>query len=336
MTELIKKLSSIDGTSGDEGAVRDFIISEIDGFCDWSIDPLGNIIAFKKGKNQSAKKLLVDAHTDEVGFIITGITADGFLKFKNVGGIETAVMLSRQVRINGKTNGVIGAKPVHLTHGDEGKSLPKAESLYIDIGAADRDEALKYVSVGDRAVMCGEYRQNGETICSKALDDRIGCAVLIKLLKSESDYDFYATFSVQEEVGLRGARTAAYTVDPQAAIMLEATTAADIADVPSEKTVCSLGKGVAVSFMDGTTVYDRVYYDAALSSGIKCQPKCAVTGGNNAGAVHLSRGGVRSLTLSVPCRYIHSASCVCDDGDINSAFELARFMINGICSGEIK
>lgn len=336
MTEILKRSVALDGTSGDEGAVRNFIISEIDGFCDWEIDPLGNIIAFKKGKNRSVKKLLVDAHTDEVGLIITSVTADGFLKFKTVGGIETAVMLSRQVRINGDINGVIGSKPVHLTRGDEGKKLPDADSLYIDIGAADRNEALKYVSPGDRAVICGEYFEQDGTICSKALDDRVGCAILTALLRSDSEYDFYASFTVQEEIGLRGAKTAAYTVDPQAAIMLEATTAADIAGVAEEKTVCNLGKGVAVSFMDRATVYDREYCVAALKSGIKCQPKRAVAGGNNSGAVHLSRGGVRSLALSVPCRYIHSASCVCNSEDINSAYMLARYMINGICSGEIK
>ncbi len=336
MNELLKQLTSLDSTAGDEGRIRDFIISKIDGFCEWNTDPLGNILAFKKGKNQSAKKLLVDAHTDEVGLIITSVTADGFLKFKTVGGIDTSVMLSRQVRINGSLNGVIGAKPVHLTHGDEGKKLPKADSLYIDIGATDKDDALKFVSVGDRAVICGEYGEQDGIICSKALDDRIGCAILIKLLCSDSDYDFHASFTVQEEIGVRGAKTAAYTIDPQAAIMLEATTAADIEGVAEEKTVCNLGKGVAVSFMDGGTVYDRGYYNAAINSGIKCQPKRAVTGGNNSAAVHLSRGGVRSLALSVPCRYIHSASCVCDDGDIKSAYEMARFMINGICSGEIE
>ncbi len=336
MTELLRQLASLDGTAGDEKAVRDFIISKIDGHCRFEVDPLGNILAFKAGKNRSVKKLLVDAHTDEVGLIITNVTADGFLKFKTVGGIETAVMLSRAVRINGSINGVIGTKPVHLTHGDEGKSLPKPESLYIDIGAKSREEALSFVSLGDRAVICGEYAENGNFICSKALDDRIGCAILIKLLVEDSDYDFSASFTVQEEIGVRGAKTAAYTVDPQAAIMLEATTAADIAGVPQEKTVCSLGDGVAVSFMDGGTVYDRAFYNAALQSGIKCQPKRAVTGGNNSAAVHLSRGGVRSLALSVPCRYIHSPSCVCDRDDIDSAYKLARFMINGICSGDIE
>lgn len=334
MLELLKSLTCLDGTSGDEGAVRDFIISKIDGNCEWKIDPLGNILAFKKGKKRAVRRLLIDAHTDEVGLIITSVTADGFLKFKTVGGIDTAVLLSRQVRIGGSINGVIGSKPIHLTSGDEGKKLPKADSLYIDIGAQSREEALEYVSVGDRAVMCGEYHESGELICSKALDDRIGCAILIKLLCEESEYDFSASFSVQEEIGLRGARTAAYTIDPEAAIMLEATTAADISGVPDERSVCRLGSGAAVSFMDNATVYDRKFYNAALNSGIKCQPKCAVAGGNNSGVVHLSRSGVRSLAISVPCRYIHSATCVCNRNDIENSYQLAKFMLCSICSGE--
>lgn len=334
MLELLKSLTCLDGTSGDEDAVRDFIITKIDGNCEWKIDPLGNILAFKKGKKRAVRRLLIDAHTDEVGLIITSVTADGFLKFKTVGGIDTAVLLSRQVRIGGSINGVIGSKPIHLTSGDEGKKLPKADSLYIDIGAQSREEALEYVSVGDRAVMCGEYHESGELICSKALDDRIGCAILIKLLCEESEYDFSASFSVQEEIGLRGARTAAYTIDPEAAIMLEATTAADISGVPDERSVCRLGSGAAVSFMDNATVYDRKFYNAALNSGIKCQPKCAVAGGNNSGVVHLSRSGVRSLAISVPCRYIHSATCVCNQNDIENSYQLAKFMLCSICSGE--
>ena len=336
MTELLKQLCSIDGTSGDEGVVRDFIIEKIDGNCDWHTDALGNIIAFKKGKKRSVKKLLIDAHTDEVGLIITQITADGFLKFSAVGGIDTAALLSRKVKLSSGIYGVIGTKPVHLMGADERKKLPKADSLYIDIGAADETEARRYICEGDRAVICSEWLQSGDKLLSKALDDRIGCAMLIELLCNESEYDFYASFSVQEEVGLRGARTAAFAVDPEYALALEATTAADIAGVERENRVCIQGKGPAISFMDKGTVYDRGLYLAALSSGIRCQPKCAVAGANNAGAMHLSREGVKMLAISIPCRYIHTSNSVADINDINCAVELARYMLNGICSGEIE
>lgn len=336
MLELLQRLCGTDGASGDEGAVRDIIISKIDGKCDWRIDNLGNIIAFKKGKKPAVRRVLVDAHTDEVGLIITHITSDGFLKFQAVGGIDTAVMLCRRVKINGKINGVIGSKPIHLTHGEEGKKLPKASSLYIDIGAKSREEASALVSLGDRAVMCGEYTLSGDKVCSKALDDRIGCAVLAELLCRDAEYDFYASFSVQEEVGLRGATAAAFSVKPQSAIIIEGTTAADVAEVPEERRVCALGKGAAVSFMDRSTVYDRAYYNAALSSGIPCQPKAAVAGGNNAGAVHLCAEGVRTVAISAPCRYIHSAASVADLNDIKAVASLTEYMLNGICGGTIE
>ena len=335
MTELLRKLCMTDGTSGDEGAVRDFVISQIKDFCEYSVDALGNIIAFKKGKKAASKKVLLDAHLDEVGLIITHIEANGFLRFKTVGGIDTSVLMFRRVLINGKTVGVIGGKPVHLCNGDERKKLPEDDRLYIDIGATSADEARKTVTEGDCAIMCSDFTVSGDKILSKALDDRIGCAIIIDLLKSDAEYDFYASFSVQEEVGLRGARVAAYTVDPDSAIVIEGTTAADIADVADNKKVCILGNGVAVSFMDGATSYDREYYKAALSSGIACQSKCAVTGGNNSGAIHLSRGGVRTLALSVPCRYIHSAGSVADIRDIESCRDLARYMLNKIAGGEI-
>ncbi len=336
MVELIKRLCCADGVSGDEGSIRDIIISEIENHCEYSIDALGNIIAFKKGKKQPTVKLMIDAHTDEVGFIITDITDNGFLKFKTVGGINTEAMLSRRVRINGSVIGVIGSKPIHLVGKDETAKLPKADSLYIDIGLCDKSEALQLVSIGDRGVLLSDFCMAGDKLLSKALDDRLGCAVLVNLLKSYDEYDFYATFTVQEEVGLRGAKTAAFKVNPDAAIMIDSTTASDIAGIPEDKTVSNLGKGAVVSFMDRATLYDRDYYNAAINSGITCQPKRAVAGGNNAGAVHLSREGVRSLAISTPCRYIHSAASVADINDVYSVLSLTEYMIDGICGGSIK
>lgn len=335
MTELLKQLCTIDGTSGDEGAVREFVVSQIKGYCEYSIDNLGNIIAFKKGDKAPSKKILIDAHLDEVGLIITSIDSNGFLYFKTVGGIDTSALLFRRVLINGKTAGVIGGKPIHLISGDQRAKLPSADSLYIDIGAKDETEARTLIREGDCAVICGDFSISGNRILTKALDDRVGCAVLIKLLQSKADYDFYVSFSVQEEVGLRGARVAAFSVDPDAAIVIDGTTAADIADVSSEKQVCRQGNGAVVSFMDGATSYDREFYNAALASGISAQSKCAVAGGNNAGAIHLSRGGVRTLALSVPCRYIHTGGSTADLRDIAAVLELTKYMINKIAGDNV-
>ncbi len=335
MFDLLKQLCLLDATSGDESAVREFIVSEIKDYCEYRIDNLGNIICFKKGEKTPAKKIMLDAHIDEVGLIITAVTDSGFLKFSTVGGIDTSALMFRKVKINGKIKGVISGKPYHLLKADDRKKLPKTDSLYIDIGASSKTNALQMVSLGDRAVIESEFEILGECVKSKALDDRIGCAVLICLLKQNTEYDFYATFTVQEEVGLRGAKTAAFAVNPDAALVLEATTAADIADIPNEKKVCSLGQGVAVSFMDKATVYDKDYYNHALQSGIPCQPKAAVAGGNNSGSIHLSQSGVRTLALSVPCRYIHTSGSIASIKDIESMKKMAKYMLLAICSGKV-
>lgn len=330
MVSLLEKLSLLDSTSGDEYAVRDFIISEIKPYCEITIDALGNVIAQKKGKKAPAKKIMLDAHMDEVGLIITAITKDGFLRFKTLGGIDTSALLFKRVTIGGKIKGVISGKPIHLTKPEEEKKLPSLDSLYIDIGARSGEEVERLLTVGDRAVMDSDFTVNGDKIISKALDDRVGCAILIKLIKEYNEYDFTAVFSVEEEIGLRGAKTAAYSVAPDAAIVLEGTTAADIKGVPYDKSVCTLGGGAVVSFMDKATVYDRDYYNAALSSPVKSQPKRAVAGGNNSGAIHLSRVGVRTIALSVPCRYIHTSSSVADINDVSAVYNLAKYMIEYI------
>ena len=336
MLNILKELCTLNATSGDEGTVRKFIISKIQGFCDYKIDALGNIIAFKKGANNATCKLMLDAHMDEVGIIITSVTADGYLKFATVGGINTENLLFRKVKIGDNLFGIISGKPIHLLSADERKKLPKVESLYIDIGASSKEEAISLVNLGDRAVICGDFSKNGDLICSKALDDRIGCAILITLLRENSEYDFYATFTVQEEIGTRGAKTATFSINPDFALVLEGTTASDISDVPTDKTVCNVGEGATVSFMDLSAMYDKALFDAAVKSNLKVQVKRAVAGGNNSGSIQQTGDGVRTLAISVPCRYIHSASSVASVTDIESAKDLARYMLKAICSGEIK
>ncbi len=336
MIDLLKHLCLIDGTSGDEDSVREFVISQIKDYCEYSVDNLGNIICFKKGEKRPLKKVMVDAHLDEVGIIITSVTDSGFLKFAVVGGIDTSALMFRKVKINRAINGTISGKPFHLLNSENRKKLPEADSLYIDIGAKNKNEALKLINIGDRAVVTSDFEVLGNNVKSKALDDRIGCLVLISLLKEKAEYDFYATFTVQEEIGLRGAKTAAYSVNPDAAIALDATTAADIPSSADGKKVCFVDKGVAVSFMDKATVYDKEYYNTAINSGIPCQPKAAVAGGNNAGSIHLSGKGVRTIALSAPCRYIHTSNSVASIKDIESMLDLTKYMLVGIAGGSIK
>lgn len=333
MLDDIKTLCLLNGASGRESAVRDYIISRIDGFCEYRTDALGNLIAFKKGRKTPKNKIMLDSHMDEVGVIVTHITDDGFIKFGCVGGIDGKVMLGRRFVFESGCVGVVGVKPIHLLKGDERTKIPSEDELYIDIGAASGEDAAKKVKIGETGVFLSDFVRFGDgKIKSKALDDRAGCAVLIDIIRSDIEYDAYFTFSVQEEIGARGAAAASFSVAPDCAIVLETTTAADIPGVPNEKSVCRLGEGAAVSFMDRSTLYDREMYSAAFKTagekGIRIQPKTLIAGGNNSGTIHKSGSGVKTLALNIPCRYLHSPSCVCDINDIKAVRSLAKALIS--------
>ena len=330
MLELIKELCLLPGISGRENAVRDYIIEQIKDYAEYSIDPLGNLLVFKKGKNPAKNKVMLDAHMDEVGLIVTAITSEGYLRFTKVGGVDSRVILGRTVKVGEKAvNGVIGIKPVHLVDKKEEDSIPKADDLYIDIGAKSREEAMEYVHLGDSVWFESDFVEFGEGfVKAKALDDRAGCAILVEMIKSELEYDMWFSFSVQEEIGTRGAQTAAFTIAPDYAIAVETTTAADISGVKDEKRVCICGKGGTVSFMDRSTLYSKELFDKAFEiaekNSIPCQPKTMVAGGNDSGAIHKSRGGVRVLTVSIPCRYLHSPSCVIKLDDAKESLRLVK------------
>lgn len=336
MINLVEKLCLLNGASGNEDAVRNFILSEIKDYCKAEVDVNGNIIAFKKGKKPAKNKVMLDAHMDEVGFIITSVTDNGMLRFATVGGIEVPTLMGSRVTVNNRV-GVIGVKPIHLCEDEEKSRLPKVDDLLIDIGAENAEDALKYVSIGDIGTFEKKFVNLGNDLYkANAIDDRIGCAAVIKLLKEESEFDFYATFTVGEELGLRGAATAAYTVSPDFAVVFEATTAADIQGTPKGKEVCFAGKGAAVSFMDNSTLYNHNLFektlDIAKKNNITVQTKTYVSGGNNAGAIHLSKGGVKTITLSLPCRYIHSPSSLASKTDTESVLNLGRELLKYLSS----
>ncbi len=339
MLNHLKELCLLNGVSGDENAVAAYIIDQIAPYAECYIDPLGSVIAHKKGAQRAKKRVLFDAHIDEVGLIITSIRDDGMLTFSCVGGINTEVLLAKRVKI-GDIYGVICVKPVHLLTGDEKKKIPEKDSLVIDIGATSKADAEQYVEVGDTAAFDSDFIIFGDNkIKAKALDDRVGCAILIDLIKTDLPFDAWLSFSVQEEVGLRGAKAAAYNVDPDFAITIETTTACDIADTPENKTVCCLNKGAVVSFMDGSTLYEKALFDAAFDvankTNSKIQVKRGTSGGNDAGAIHLTKSGVRTLTLSVPCRYLHSAECVIDQNDIQSVETIAKGVYELMADGKL-
>ncbi len=324
---LLKELCSLDGVSGNERSVREFILEKIRPLADKiTIDTMGNIIALKKGQ-KSDKRVMLSAHMDEVGLIISGVTDKGFLEFKTVGGIDARVLISKRVRI-GAVKGIIGMKAIHLQKKTERENVPEIKDIFIDIGAKNREEALECVNIGDYAAFDTEYSEFGtDKIKAKALDDRIGCAVLIELMKYECEYDCYFCFLVQEEVGLRGAQIAANCVKPDIALVLEGTTCSDVHDSEEHEYATELGAGVAVTFADRTTIVDKTYYkwlyEQACANRIPVQYKRTTMGGNDAGAIHKSCGGVRTAALSVPCRYIHSPVSVASKSDIDAMLELA-------------
>lgn len=332
MLEQLKTLCLLNGTSGREENVRDYIISKIEGKCEYQVDPMGNILVFKKGKKVPKNKVMFSAHMDEVGFIITYITDDGYLKFATVGGINNKVIVGRSVTVGEKNiPGVIGIKAIHLCDGDEKDTVPETDSLYIDIGATTKEEALKYVQLGDSAYFISDFEMlSDKRVKAKAIDDRFGCAIMLSMIENEIEYDAHFAFLVQEEVGLRGSGPAAYTIDPDYAIVLESTTAADVAGVSGADCVCKLGSGAVISFMDRTTVYNRDMFKKAFSlaseNDILCQTKTVIAGGNDAGSIHKSRGGVYTITISLPCRYIHSATSVADVDDMKACRDMANIL----------
>lgn len=333
---MLKDLCLLNGTSGDEVLVRDYIINEIKEYSTYEVDNLGSIIAYKKGKKKPNKTVCINAHMDEVGFIITGITSDGYLRFAPVGGIDTKVCLDRAVTVGeNRINGVIADKAYHLLEDSEKDKAPSFDKLLIDIGAKSETEAQSVVSLGDFAYFESDYTELGNGyIKAKALDDRIGCMLMIELIKSELEYDTVFCFNVQEEVGLRGSKCTSFAVGADISIVLEATTAGDLDGVSGADRVCVLGNGGVVSFMDNRTIYDRELYKLAMNTAsensIPVQTKTAVAGGNDAGSIQTSGKGAKVMALSLPCRYIHSPSSVVKKSDIDNTRKLLKEILKKI------
>ncbi len=329
--ELIKKLTALFGSSGCEEAVRAFIAAEIEGDCDgYCEDRVGNLVAKVRGRGmdynpENPRRIMLSAHMDEVGFMITEITEEGYLRFGNVGGIDPRVLSGRHVRVNDKApvQGVIASKAIHMQTAEERTKVIPVRQLYMDIGAKDKANAETMVTVGDWAVFDSDFvsfGKDGGMMKGKALDDRVGCALLIELMRElkhnprDLPFDVYFAFTCCEEVGISGAGVAAFTVAPELAIVLEATAIHDLPDVPERSRVGKVGEGGALSLADNGTIYDRAFVDYALRTAeqneIKVQVKQAVSGGNDAAHIQRSLAGIRVLALSLPTRYIHSASNV--------------------------
>jgi putative aminopeptidase FrvX len=339
---LLEELSNAFGPSGCEDEVRRVLARALhDQVDELSTDALGNLIAFKRGVGPEPRlKVMVDAHTDEVGLMIIHIHKNGLLGFRAVGGIDDRLLLAKRVIVGEKRiPGAILAPPVHLTSQEQRSQVIKIEQLAIDIGAGSDEEAKGLVRIGDYAVFDARFQVLSEhglhTVKGKALDDRAGCAVAAALADEQHTVDLYLSFSAQEEVGMRGARVAAYRIEPDFGFALEGTVCNDLPQrSPSGDSkqdlspTTELGKGPAITIMDRSFIADkrlvRLLIESAQASGLPYQFKQPGIGGTDAGAIHLSKAGVPTAAVSVPCRYIHNPISMLSLNDLNNAVALMK------------
>ena len=337
---LLKELSEAAGVSGGEGEVRNIIKKSVENLVDEiRFDVLGNLIVYKKGFREEGPRVMLAAHMDEVGLIAAGFDRSGLIRFFKVGGIDDRVLISKVVHIGPqKIPGVIGAKAVHLQKPEERKKSLKAEELYIDIGAKNQEEAEKLVKLGDYISFSTKFQEIGENcVKGKAFDNRVGCALLIQALKKEYPFPLYGVFTVQEEIGMRGAGTAAYAIKPDLALVLEGTTAADVAEIKEQNHATTLGKGPALTIMDGSVISSRKIIDLLIRTAeeneIPYQIRRFTGGGTDAGRIALPGEGVRTAVVSVPCRYIHNPAGILCLEDVKNTLKLIELFLLNIPEG---
>lgn len=339
MLDTLKTLCILSGASGCEDEVRDYILERVMPHVDSvTTDTMGNLIVTKKGKVTPARKLMLAAHMDEVGIIITQIGENGFLHFDFVGSVDRRVVIGKRVYI-GKNGirGVIGIKPVHLLEKGEEKTVPKLDDMYIDIGAKSKEEAEALVSLGDEGVFEDSVLEFGNGFLkAKAIDDRVGCAAMIKLIEGDLPCDCTFAFTVQEEVGTRGAQIAAARVQPDVAIILEGTTAADLPGVDGGKRICRLGGGLVLPFMDKGTLYTprlwKLATEIADQNNIQWQTKTRIAGGTDARVIQRGGAGCEVVAISAPIRNIHSPASVAKVPDFADMPKLALALLEALAA----
>lgn len=334
MLDELKTLCALPGPSGEEDAVRDYLMQQARPFTDdMTVDALGNLIVRKRGKLPAKDRLMLCAHMDEVGLIIRSVTDEGYLKFDFLGGVDRRVVVGKRVLVGReRIPGVIGIKAYHLVGDEEEKTAPKTEAMYIDLGVESKTNAEKFAAPGDTAVFDSDAVVFGDGMLkAKAIDDRLGCAVMLTLLREELPMDVTFAFTAQEEVGTRGAFGAAFSVKPELALVLETTTAADLPSSEEHQRVCAPGLGPVIPFMDGGTIYDRALFerlrDLAEQNGIPWQTKHYLAGGTDARAIQRTKSGVRVAAISAAVRYLHAPASVGSVKDFEDILRLTRLLI---------
>ena len=343
MNELLQILTEASGVSGTEKEVRLLVRDQIaDHVDDWHVDTMGNLIALMAGTGESDLKVLLDAHIDEVGLMVTDIESSGMLKFEPVGGIDDRTLLGLVVEIGDKKiTGVIGARPIHLLKQSQRNSVVSSDTMRIDIGAKNKNSAAKKVHVGDKAAFVTKYQEWGRSAVAKAFDDRAGCAALIEVLRAGPyPFDVYASFSVQEEVGLRGAQIAAYTIQPDVAFVLECTPAYDL---PTDEDISPnvfLGKGPAVYVMDRVTIQDPRLVShimhTAETNNIPFQVRQPGGGGTNTAVIQRARGPIPAATIALPGRHAHTPNMMINLDDYANTVSLVKATLNALTPQVLK
>ncbi len=308
--KLLEKLCNVIAVSGDEGEVRKLVMAEIKPYADVvKVDALGNVLASRQGRGKKRTRVMLDAHMDEVGLMIVADESEGIYRFETVGGIDVRHLLGKQVYVGkDRTPGVIGGKPVHLMDAGERTRKVPVDGLRIDVGLAGK------AKVGDRAGFATKYRRVGPSIMSKSIDDRIGVATLIELLKhAPANVDICAAFTVQEEIGLRGAKVAAQYFNPDMAIAIDSTPANDLPSHEGDENISyntRLGFGPAIYIADGSTLHDprlvRFLSQVGDAENIPYQFRQPGGGGTDSAAIQKSLAGIPTVSVSVPHRYTHS------------------------------
>lgn len=331
-TSLLKTICEIAGAPGFEKRVRDFVINEVEPLVDeLKVDNLGNVLAIKKGKNNpDGKKAMVAAHMDEIGFIVTHIDDNGFLRFHTLGGFDPKTLTAQRVIVHGKKDviGVMGSKPIHVMTAEERNKVAKISDYFIDLGMP-KDEVEKLISVGDPITRERELIEMGNCVNCKSIDNRVSVFILIETLRKLKDqpYDVYGVFTVQEEVGLRGANVSAHHINPDFGFGLDTTIAFDLPGAQAHEKVTSLGEGAAIKIMDASTICDYRMVDfmkkTADQHKIKWQPEILTAGGTDtAGVQRMGKDGAISGAVSIPTRHLHQVIEMADKSDIQGAIDL--------------
>lgn len=327
-TELLRTLCITPGPPGGEEPVRKIVLKEIEDLVDEvRVDNMGNVIALKKG--HSRKSVMAAAHMDEISFIITHIDNEGFARFHTLGGFDPKTLTSQRVIVHGKKDiiGVMGSKPIHLMTADERNKSPKISDYFIDFGMSG-DRVKEIVSVGDKVTRERDMIELGDTWCTKSLDNRISVFILIEALRKmgKPAMDFYAVFTVQEEIGLRGATTAAHQINPDFGFGLDTTIANDLPSAQDHEKVTRLGAGTAIKIMDSSVITDsrmvRFMEATATRHNITFQKEILVGGGTDTGSIQRSADGAIVGCVSIPTRHIHSVVEMCHKEDIQGSIDL--------------